>query len=258
MTEIIEIVRNTLWQYTGTYWFFLVFLVCAGYLLSISGNNRRIRFLVHYMIVLSIIYVCPVTAKIIMEYCIGKNVYWRMFWLLPMGLVFSLSMTFELRKIQNKVIHLCALVSLILLLIVCGDYMYSSELFFDSPNSYKLPEDVFPVCDMIEGHAQDDEIMAVFPDEFIPYIRQYTGKIHLPYGRQSLSGQIAFPSSDAEELYTIMNQQSRSEKELSELAIRNNCQYIILGKDDTRNHTMSDGIFQAIGDSGNYIIYCRE
>lgn len=150
------------------------------------------------------------------------------------------------------------LVGIIFLLIISGDYMYNSEMFSDSPNAYKLPEDVFPICDMIEEHAQGDEIMAVFPDELVPYIRQYTGKIHLPYGRQSLYGQVSFPSSDAQDLYIIMNQVSESYRELPELAIRNGCQYIVLRKEDTLNNTMAYSNFQAIGDTGDYIIYYKE
>ena len=253
MNEIMEITKNMLWLYTGDCWYFLIFLVCAGYLFSKNKTHSEIMFINHYMIGIGFIYIFPVTAKIIMDYCIGKSVYWRMFWLLPMGMIVALAVTFFAFEINSRAYRNLFISAILLLLIFSGNFMYSKDVFSKSVNSYKLPEDIFSVCDMLEEHAEKNTITAVFPTEFLPYVRQYNAEIYLPYGRR-LETETS-PSSDARKLFNIMNQTDKSAEELAQLAKQNGCQYIVVSKEDAVNNTLSDGDFKAIADSGNYIIY---
>ena len=253
MNEIMEITQKMLWLYTGDCWYFLIFLVCAGYLFSKNKAHSEIMFVNHYMIGFSIIYICPVTAKIIMDYCIGKSVYWRMFWLLPMAMIVALAVTFIATEINSRVYKSLFIFAILLLLIFSGNFMYRKDVFTKSVNSYKLPEDIFTICDMLEEHAENDKVTAVFPTEFLPYVRQYDANIYLPYGRRVETE--TKPSSDARKLFDVMNQPDKSAEELTQLSKKNGCQYIVVSKDDAVNNTLSDGDFKAIADSGNYIIY---
>lgn len=253
MNEIMEITEKMLWLYTGDCWYFLIFLVCAGYLFSKNKARSEIRFINHYMIGIGFIYICPVTAKIIMDYCIGKSVYWRMFWLLPMAMVVALAVTFIASEMDSKVHKNLFVLAILLLLIFSGNFMYSKDVFTKSVNAYKLPEDIFSVCDMIEDHAENNRITAVFPTEFLPYVRQYDANIYLPYGRRVETE--TSPSSDARKLFDVMNQTDKSAEELAQLAKQNGCQYIVVSKEDAVNNNLSDGDFKAVADSGNYIIY---
>lgn len=253
MNEIMKITEKMLWLYTGDCWYFLIFLICAGYLFSKNKTHSEIMFLNHYMIGISFIYICPITAKIIMDYCIGKSVYWRMFWLFPMAMIVSLAVTFISSEIRGKAKKNLFILAILVLLIFSGNFMYNKEVFTKSVNTYKLPEDIFPICDMLEEHSEQDIITAVFPKELIPYVRQYDANIYLPYGRRV--EEETSPSDVARKLYNEMNQENKSPEELTKLAKQNGCQYIVIRKDDIINNSLSNGDFKAVADSGNYIIY---
>lgn len=68
-------------NYNGTGMHMALFFTAVLYLLLQKKDEKRYVFL-GYTLLFFIICFFPLTAKIIIA-CIGKTVYWRMFWLLP-------------------------------------------------------------------------------------------------------------------------------------------------------------------------------
>ena len=93
MLEYTKIAIEKLLLYIGDSWQYGLFLAALLYLLFSKEEKKTKRFFVSYTIVFLVVFFCPITAKIIMDYCIGQSVYWRMLWLLPIPLFIAVAGT---------------------------------------------------------------------------------------------------------------------------------------------------------------------
>ena len=82
MASYFNTAADWLRSYAGDGWHVVLFLPALAYILFARCDKRLKRFLAAYTVLFLFLYFCPVTAKIIMDYCIGEEVYWRMLWLL--------------------------------------------------------------------------------------------------------------------------------------------------------------------------------
>ena len=70
-------------SYAGTGFYHVLYLICLIWILRDPRIDKKWKYLfTGYTILFLILYYFPVTAKIIAA-LIGENVYWRMFWILP-------------------------------------------------------------------------------------------------------------------------------------------------------------------------------
>ena len=67
-------------------------------------------------------------------------------------------------------------------LAVSGSLIYSSPLFSKAENLYHVPDSVVHICDAINVPGR--EVMAAFPLDLVPYVRQYSAFVCMPYGRE--------------------------------------------------------------------------
>ena len=82
MKETFRAVMSMYDSYNGTGMQMALFFACLVYLLVQKKEKEKRYLFAGYTLLFFILCFCPVTAKLIME-CIGGEVYWRMFWLLP-------------------------------------------------------------------------------------------------------------------------------------------------------------------------------
>ena len=78
---------------------------CAGSGVFVAWYKRKKNIknsLQDISILFVILYFCPVTAKIIMKYCVEEQVYWRMLWLLPIPLVLAYAGVQLIQKFSKK------------------------------------------------------------------------------------------------------------------------------------------------------------
>lgn len=258
MEYVIKLTVYHLWKYVGDTWFFLLALLCVGYFAANAGKEKKRQHLVQYFIGLTVVYACPVTAWIIMYYCIGTGAYWRMFWLFPMVFIIAVVLAECLGKIRKKWKQILSAGTVVLLLVWAGNFMYTSEMYQKAPNAYKLPEETFLVCDRLEEHAQGNPVRVVVPNRLVPYIRQYKGDIIMPYGRQVVYWQQSYQTEEALALYYEMNSPDKTADSLSGLAEENLCNYLVLDKADPRNENMKNTSYEAVADAGAYVIYYND
>ena len=81
-------------------------------------------------------------------------------------------------------------------------------------------------CDCLCG---DPVVWAVFPQELIYYVRQYTSEVQMPYGREMLEASWEW-NWDTHPIYKIMREDTIDLDALSPLLTEYNCQYLILNK----------------------------
>ena len=117
-------------------------------------NKKQKSFLLIYPIVVFIIVWNPLFAKI-MKMIIGADVYWRMYWLFPIGITIAYIFTefaFMNSKTSKKIV--INLVGAIIVIMLSGKLVYTSDFFKEVNNPYKIPDEVFEIIDMV---SKDNE-----------------------------------------------------------------------------------------------------
>ncbi len=111
-----------------------------------------------YTGVFFIIYLFPVTAKIIMDFCIGELVYWRMLWLLPDPGDTRLCVHQDLGRMKSRTAKGASLAVMALLLILSGKCVYGGDTPYQKAgNLFKIPPEVCWTCDLIRQNAPRTE-----------------------------------------------------------------------------------------------------
>ena len=95
------------------------------------------------------------------------------------------------------------------------------------------------------------EVKAVFPNEFLQYVRQYTALVVLPYGYEILVDRWGFQN----EIFDEMNLEVSDAKRLSELCRANECHFIILNRNHLVNGSLEDYDYMYLMESGDYLVY---
>ena len=83
MKEALDLAVQWYQSYIGVGFYHILYLICLIWLIRDRRIERKWKyFFVGYTILFLFLYYFPVTAKVIIT-LIGEDVYWRMFWILP-------------------------------------------------------------------------------------------------------------------------------------------------------------------------------
>lgn len=220
MKEAMSVVLEDFILYNGNSFLFLMFIV-ALVLLWFVESDRRIRTVLIYLsVALIVVFICPAYAWIGQK--IDEEIYYRVFWALPIGLVFcygSVRLLIRMKKTISRI-----LVGVLLLLIVCmnGKLVYKNTIYFKASNAYHVPQIVIDVADAVR--LENYKPIAVFPAELLPFLRQYTGDIFTPYGRNVMEeGWYCWSL-----LYKAMEAEVYDIEEIAKQARNEHCAFVVL------------------------------
>lgn len=223
----------------GIYLFFLLYL-------WMKETDKRFRALFVYVpTILLICFFCPL-FRIVFEILLNEEeTYYRLLWLLQMSMVSAygaLKLCGKYRKLMLAVMCI-AIVS-------CGSFVYRSVNITKAQNLYHIPNEVVEAASFME--PEEGRIRALVPAEMIHFIRQYTDKITLPYGREMLIARWNFQSDlyEAMELTEVIETPS-----FVELTRSNYCMYVVLRKDRQVSEPLTDYGFELFAQTDNYLIY---
>ena len=201
MKEIVTIFQN----YCGSGWYPVLFLAALLYLL-VTEKKKQIRVvLVESSLVITVLFFLPFT-KTVMNLLGEGETYYRILWLLPMAVVIAYA---GIRLFGKH--YRIGFVVLALVLVLTGKSVYNSPYLSKAQNRYHIPNSVIAICNEIMPAEEEERVWAVFPQELIYYVRQYTSEVQMPYGREMLEDTIDLDA-------------------LSPLLTEYNCQYLILNK----------------------------
>ncbi len=204
--------------------------LCALYLLAVIfllfyEKRKSLRILFVYFPLLALFcLLCPAVYKVITNVT-GAEVYFRFFWMLPMTatIAYAAGRLYEAARGKYR-LPLAA--AILIVIILAGDYIYDNEdVFAAAENAYHIPQAVVDICDEI--HREGREVVAVFPQELMIYVRQYDCTIYTPYGRDVLlMAEIVHP------LYDLMEEtENPSAFQICSLSAQYGCAYIIVSED---------------------------
>jgi hypothetical protein len=178
---------------------------------------------------------------------LDEGTYYRILWLLPMTATIAYSMVKILGRYPAGTLALG-----ILLIVLSGNYIYSNQYISAAENAYHLPQESIEVCDLIMPAEEEENVKGVFPDELIHYVRQYTSRILMAYGRDYLAPDWKYGDHP---LRTLMNSEVIAAGKLAKLATEYDCHYIVLEKDKRIQGNLEKMNIIKIGETQNYYIY---
>ncbi len=203
--------------------FLVPLFLIALLFLWLTEKKKRLRVVLVYIVTaLGVVFVCPLYAWIGIK--IDAEIYYRVLWALPMGIIVCYSAVKLMMRFQN--IAGRGLVFILALLIICinGDLVYTKTLHFKSVNAYHMPQQVIDVAEALK--LDNYTPIAVMPAELLPFFRQYTADVHTPYGRNILEPAWSFSNA----LYDAMENDKTcyDAVEVARCAREEHCAYVVL------------------------------
>ena len=135
---------------------------------------------------------------------------------------------------------------------ISGKYVYSSPNITVAENLYHIPQETVEICDMIMPKEDEERVTGVFPDSLVHFVRQYSTRIQMAYGRDYLAPDWIYGDHPIRE---IINQKEIRISELVRLATEQKCQYIILERSRELLGDFGEHEVFLIGQTANYDIY---
>lgn len=241
--DIISLFR----EYMGTGLILMWYLLALIYL-WIREKRKNCRVLFIYMpIIFLLLFFNPLFAKII--YTVADDeIYYRILWLLPITMTIAFTLVDIYGRLEGAKKSFFPVVAG-LLVVVSGSFIYANPHFGPAENIYHVPQSVVDICDAIEVEGR--EVTAVFPEEMLQYVRQYSGSICMPYGRESTVGTWVWQN----EMYPVMESEVIDAAVLTRMAREQACIYIILPKDKKITGDMAACQYEVFAELHGYLIY---
>lgn len=250
MQDIFSFLTETISAYNNERFLILLFIVSMVYLLY-AEKDAKVRTVYLYLVLaLVLVFCCPLYVWIGKK--IDAEIYYRVFWALPVGVLVCYGMTRVVaacRKLLSKIF-----VCILAVVVIClnGKFVYDDENTFhnQASNAYHIPQIVINVADALR--MEKYKPVAVLPAELLPFYRQYSADIFTPYGRNILETRWGFES----ELYDAMEADVYDTAQIARLAREERCVYIVLSGAKQQIGSLEDEKFflQEIV-NGYYYIY---
>lgn len=216
-------------------------------------KNRQISGLLRYILLFVIVFFCPISAGIIMKYCIGNLVYWRMLWLLPEVVVIAYIFT-RLTMDTGGIRRVLAVLGCIGLMMATGTGFYQIIRPVKGANADNLPDASIDICEFLEQSREqfgDEEIRVIVPDELVCSIRQYNATIKMPYGRDVLKGESTHPIHD------VLVQSPLQSELLAYRAEQYGCNYLVypISEDGGVEKELEQAGFECLNQVRGYSVF---
>jgi len=221
-----ESVRTLFVGYMGDGLLWCLFLMALLFLfLREKDKVNRVLF-VYTPVVLLLVFFNPFFMNVMYRF-IGEQIYYRILWLIPAGVVIGTAVVKIYTLLQEKK-QKCFLAVIVFLFALTGRLVYMNSQYSVADNLYHIPEEVVVICDEIEIEGR--EVMVAFPRDLMQYVRQYSPYICMPYGREVLVPKW----KSVNELYDTMTEDTMDVARISGLAKANGCHYIVVESDKAK------------------------
>ena len=241
MKEVLSIFQ----EFTGSGFLTILYLLALLYLWMAEKNSSLRAILVYGASMIQILFFVPLFYY--GYQLLDAGTYYRILWILPMTVTIAYSGV----KILGKYPAGSIVIGMIMIA-VCGKYVYSNTYITKAENLYHIPQETIEVCDIIMPAEDEEKVIGIFPDDLVHFVRQYTSRIQMVYGRDYLAPDWIYGDHPIRE---VMNQEKIKVSELVRLATEQKCQYIIVERSKETIGKFEKYRVIKIGETANYDIY---
>ena len=224
---------------------FVIYLFFLLYL-WLKEKDRSLRAIFVYApTILLFCFFCPLFRKAFVGLLDDGETYYRLLWLLQMSLVSAYGAVKMCGRYRKT-----ALVIMCIAIAACGSLVYRSEHITKAQNLYHLPEEAVEVAGLID--PEEGRVMALVPADLIYYIRQYSTRINMPYGREMLIARWDYYN----DMYEAMEEaEIIRTASFVELTRTYGCHYVVLKKDRELQEPLTDYGFELYAKTDTYLMY---
>ena len=168
----------------GSVPYIIVFLICFVHLFLHEKDIIKRYFFVGVPLILFATFLNPLLNKFVASHITGVDVYWRLYWILPIYLVIAYVITNVLDSYFKNKETFSLLVSAAIIM-SSGTYFYSprSGQFGGHSNAYKINVNALAAADKISEDTNGEPTIAIFPERLSYLIRQYDSNIDVVRAR---------------------------------------------------------------------------
>ena len=216
MEQVTQAVKEALGNYNFLYLYFICFVLGLIFM-----SKRRKLFLVPVAII-SIAVLTPKFYNFWDE--LNDYAYWRTLWIIPVIPVIASVPAVLVEKVKYEWIKPVIIVVCMGGIYYCGSYIYKNPgtSFVNAYNKEKLPYEVCVVGDKLL--EMEDYPCVVADSKLSIYLRQYSGKIYMPYGRDVVYGG---PSPLGKKIIDEISSQDGDMDKVAELMLNNGYDYLV-------------------------------
>ncbi len=239
-------------DYMGSGWHLPLFLAALLYLL-VTEKEKRVRVvLLEASVVLLALFVLPPFYRLMDA--LDAGTYYRILWLLPTSAVIAWA---GVRLVGRQKHRIAAFALLAALLILMGTCVYRNPNVSRAQNRFHLPNAVIAICDAIMPAEDEERVWAVFPEELIHYVRQYSSRIQMPYGRDMLESTWVW-NAVKHPIYLEMCKEVVDVDALAPLLTEYGCQYLIFNRSKETAGEFGENGLTLIAQIEDYDVYRNE
>lgn len=164
-----------------------------------KGNITQKLFLVGTTALTFITFLNPLLCTFVAQKITGVDVYWRLYWIIPIYYGISFMLSDLLNKISNKIHIVLTLAVVTITLYNIGYFMYQEPFYYKHENLYKLPSEVIGTVDYIIDHREtESKPNVLFPEHLSAKVRQYSTEVVTMWSRYQNSYDNLIPNTDME------------------------------------------------------------
>lgn len=242
--ENIEIIKNNFLDFKGSGMYIALFLVAIVYLYLKEENKSLRNFFIYTPLIILAITLNPLFHKIAGK-ILTSGIYWRVFWMLPLGITISYASVKVIANLKDKMEKIIVAISIITIIMISGKFIYTPNNYKKVGNLYKLPDEDVLVAYII-GADNADYKKAIVPPDLTAHIRQVDSNIKLSYDREP-------KSYDNHPIVLAVS--TGNVKGIIKIAEEEECNYVVFEKAVTLDGKMEDYGFSILSETNKYVIY---
>ncbi|MBE5875495.1 MAG: hypothetical protein E7290_01255 [Lachnospiraceae bacterium] len=247
MMETVKAIWEDIVLYNGDSFLFVLFLAVLLVLCLVEKDKGLKTILVYLSVALIVVFMNPLYAWIAMK--VDDEVYYRVWWTLPIGIGICYCVVKAAICVRNLVSKILVVVLAVIVIVINGKFVYTNTIYFKASNAYHTPQMVIDVAEAVRMENYNPK--AVFPAELLPFIRQYTAEIIMPYGRNMVETRWGFSSP----LYDCMEADVYVAEDIAKYAREEICVYVVLSSIKPMEGKLEDYHYTLQGLVSGYYIY---
>ena len=235
-------------QYSGSGIIMVLYFIALIYI-GLSEKDRSNRtILLHGSILLVVFIFLPIFYYLYVTF-VDATTYWRMWWLVPVGIGLAYVGAQLIREHQ-----VTGLLLFLVILFLGGEFIYTGEASGDrgiAENAYQIPQDVIDIVEDIKANEVDELTFVAFPPEMLVYVRQYDATLRMPYAREILDDRC----NEGNGFYELMSAEMLDFQELALKCRYNSVRFLVVNALKPKLNVPQDFGFELMSQRGIYSIY---
>lgn len=244
LVEGFNTIKTTFLEYKGTGAYIILYIIALIYIFYKEDNKKIKLFFIGLSIFIGLVTLNPIFAAIVKPF-FPVSVYWRMYWMFPIGIAIAYAITKIIMSKNGKAEQIILGIIAVVTIVLSGKLIYNKENYVAVNNLYKVPNEAYEIATVImQDNTRTKKVMPT--TDLVSYIRQVNPEIVLMYAREPKT---------YEYVPIVIQQQKGNVQYVARNCKTANCNYIIWGKGMQKNEELEKYDYNVFYETDNYLIY---